>query len=285
MTAINYYPLGTRADSLDWDQPELLLDDPQWTDVPNRTMYRLLGPVEIVRDGQDIAPTAPKIRQLVAMLLLRANRIVNTDTIIRELWPDEPPRSVRTTMQTYVYQLRRMIERTGLATDSDDMLQTRAPGYLLAVDPEQIDVFVFQRLVREGRELMVERRFAEAAEALRKALSLWSGPPLANVNCGSRLSAYVVDLQERRRNAYHLRVQAEMEIGGHRELVGELRSLVTANPLDEELHGQLIRVLDRSGRRSEALAVYRNLRGTLREELGLEPSAELRALHMELLAD
>lgn len=285
MTAINHYPLDTRPNFVDWDEREILLDDPCLPGPPNRTMFRLLGPVEIVRNGEDLTPTAPKIRQLMAMLLLRANRIVNTDTIIRELWPDEPPRSVRTTMQTYVYQLRRMIERKGLAPDGDGMLQTRAPGYLLTADPEQIDVFVFQRLCREARELMDERRFHEAAVSLRSALALWSGPPLANVNCGPRLSAYVVDLQERRRNAYHLRIQAEMEIGRHRELVGELRSLVAANPLDEVLHGQLIQVLDRSGRRSDALAIFRNLRMTLRDELGLDPSAELRALHQELLSD
>lgn len=281
---INCSP-DARPNAIDWYESEVLLDDPFVSGVPNPTMFRLLGPVEIVRDGDDLSPTAPKIRQLLAMLLLRANKIVNIDTIIRELWSDEPPRSVRTTMQTYVYQLRRMIEREGLAPDGDGMLQTRAPGYLLAVDPELIDVFLFQRLCREAREAMDLRSLHEAAGALRGALALWSGPPLANVNRGPCLSAYAVDLQERRRHAYHLRFQIEMEMGRHRELVGQLRSLVAVNPLDEVLQGQLIRVLDHSGRRSDALATFRNLRTTLRDELGLEPSAELRALHQELLAD
>lgn len=246
--------------------------------------FSVLGPVEIHWNGAEIAPTAPKLLQSLAMVVLGAGRVVHTESIIHELWPNGAPKSARTAVQTYICQLRRMFESRGLAQDGDDVLVTKAPGYLLRVDPARVDVFQFQRLRQNGREALDRHRYDAAARAFRAALALWSGPPLANVMCGPRLSAYAVDLQEQRRNTQHLRIQAEMEVGLHRELIGELRSLVAANPLDEGLRGQLMRVLDRSGRRGDALDAYRHLRGALNEELGLEPCTELQQLHYELLS-
>ncbi|MDV6011616.1 AfsR/SARP family transcriptional regulator [Haloechinothrix sp. LS1_15] len=246
--------------------------------------FTLLGPLEILHHGRDCAPTAPKMLQLLAMLLLRAGRVVQSDALVEELWADAPPPSVRTTLQTYVYQVRKLIEREGIALDADRLLLTKAPGYQLAIDPMQVDVFVFRQLCHQGRQALHEQRHQEAASTLRAALSLWSGPPIANVECGPRLTADAVELYEQKRNAHHLRIQAEMAAGMHRELIGELKALVTDNPLDEGLHAQLIQVLDRSGRRSEALEAYRSLRKTLNTELGLEPSSELQQLHHELLS-
>ncbi|WP_246360912.1 AfsR/SARP family transcriptional regulator [Haloechinothrix aidingensis] len=240
--------------------------------------------MEVLKDGTDYAPTAPKVLQLLAMLLLRPGKLVQIDSIVEELWADDPPRSVRTTMQTYVYQLRKCIEQNELAPAGDELLITKHAGYVFTVDPAQIDVFTFQRLFQEGRELLDRDHYTDAARSLRAALALWTGPPMANVNCGSVLSSYVVDLQEQRRTAQHLRIHAELEAGWHRELIGELRALVAANPLDEGMHGQLMRVLSRSGRRSDALATYRNLRAVLNEELGVEPCEELQRLHHELLS-
>jgi DNA-binding SARP family transcriptional activator len=249
-----------------------------------RARFRLLGPLEVHKDGRDVAPTAPKVMQLMALLLFRPGRVVPTDTIVDELWSSGPPRSVRSIVQTYVYQVRRCIEQHGLAADVDAMLVTRPSGYLLQVEPDQIDVFEFQRLCRLGRQALEDRRFADAAGLFRSALGLWSGAPLASVDCGAVLTAYVVDLQEQRRNARHLRIEAEIEAGLHRELVGELRSLVTANPLDESLHGQLMRVLAGSGRRLDAMATFRALRTRLTTELGVEPCGELQTLHHQLLS-
>ncbi|WP_092528552.1 AfsR/SARP family transcriptional regulator [Amycolatopsis arida] len=246
--------------------------------------FTLLGPLEVRKDGRDHAPTAPKILQLLAMLLLRPGKVVPAELIIKELWADNPPRSVRTTMQTYIWQLRRCIEENGLAADGDEILATKPPGYVLHVASAQIDVFAFQRFGQQGRTLLDERRHAEAAAAFRSALGLWWGPPLANVNSGPVLSAYAMDLQEQRRTVQHLRFQAEIEAGMHRDLIGELRSLVATNPLDESLHSQLMQVLSRSGRRVEALATYRQLRAKLNEELGLEPCLELQDLHHQLLS-
>ncbi len=246
--------------------------------------FTLLGPLAVLKNGQDCTPTAPKIMQLLAMLVLRPGKVVQFDSIIEELWGSAPPRRVRTTVQTYVYQVRRCIEANGLAPDAEALLATRPAGYVFRIDPEQVDVFTFQHLCREGRELLDEGRYAEAARSFRTALDMWSGPALAGVNCGSVLSAYAVDLQEQRRAAQHLRVEAEIEGGLHRELIGELRSLAASNPFDEMLHGQLMRVLGRSGRRSDAMATYRQLRARLTAELGVEPCDELQSLHHELLS-
>lgn len=246
--------------------------------------FSLLGPLEVRKDGQDYAPTAPKVLQLLAMLLLQAGKAVHIDAIIKELWSGDPPRSVRTTMQTYIYQLRKCIEQNQLAPDPETLLVTKPPGYVFRVKPEQVDVFVFQQLCQQGRDALRGRNYVEAARTFRSALALWSGNPLANVQCGPVLSAYAIDLQEQQRAALHLRLQAELASGMHRDVIGELRHLVTDNPFDEGLHGLLMQALSASGRRSDALATYRRLRAVLNEELGVEPCAELQQMHTDLLS-
>jgi DNA-binding SARP family transcriptional activator len=245
--------------------------------------FSLLGPLEVRKGGQDFAPTAPKVLQLLGMLLLNAGKAVHVDTIVKELWAGEPPRSVRTTLQTYIYQLRKCIELNQLAPDPENLLVTKSPGYTFRVQHEQVDVFVFQRLCWHGRELLRAGEHVEAAETLRTALELWSGNPLANVQCGPVLSAYAVDLQEQQRAALHLRLQADVASGMHRDIIGELRHLVTDNPFDEGLHVLLMKALSASGRRSDALATYRRLRAVLNEELGVEPCGELQQMHTDLL--
>lgn len=258
---------------------------PSRADPAERLRFALLGQLEILKDGIDHAPTAPKVLQLMALLLMRPGRVVHTHSIIEELWADRPPRSARTTLQTYVYHLRRCIEQNGLAADAEQMLATRLPGYVLRITPSQVDVHNFQQLCQDGRAELAAGQAAAAARSLRAALNTFSGPPLANVACGPVLSRYVVDLQEQRRNASHLRIEAEIACGAHRELIGELRATASVDLLDEVLHGQLIRVLARSGRRSEAMGTYRDLRARLVDELGVEPSGELQQLHLALLSD
>lgn len=245
--------------------------------------FTLLGPLEIRKGSQDFAPTAPKILQLLALLVMRAGRVVHIDSIIQELWAGDPPRSVRTTLQTYIYHLRKCIANNGLGPDPNKILTTKAPGYVFWIEPEQVDVFLFEKRCQEGKDLFARAEFAAASRAYRGALNLWSGQPFANVQCGPVLLAAAVELQEQQRNALHQRIQADMADGLHRELIGELRSLVTTNPLDEELHGLLMRALSVSGRRSDALATYRSLRAVLNEELGVEPCDELQLLHRDLL--
>ncbi len=246
--------------------------------------FNLLGKVEIRRGTKAYGPTAPKLLQTLALLLTEAGMVVQSESLINELWDERPPASAQRTMQTYVYQLRKLLKDNNLVDRPERVLRTEAPGYLLAIDRSQVDGFHFDQLSDRGRAELADGRFEQAARSLRSALGLWSGPPLANVECGPLLSAYAVNLQERRREVHSLRIQAEMEAGMHRELIGELRALTTANPLDEHLHAQLIRVLDRSGRRGEALYAYHGLRDGLLKELGVEPCSELQQLHLDMLA-
>lgn len=250
---------------------------------PHLVQFNVLGALEIVHGPVHHSPSAPKVLQVLAMLVLSANRIVQIESLIEQLWGDQPPRSALTTLQTYIYQIRRFLERQQIVDDGERLVVTRAPGYVLVVPPEQVDVRRFQRLVEAGRAHLRRREHAAAAEHLRAGLRLWSGNPLENVPSGRILTAKIADLTEQRRTAIHLRIEAEMEMGMHRELIGELRSLATLHPLDEGLYGQLIRALHRSGRRSDALAAYHRLRTNLGEELGLDPCRELRVMHQELL--
>ncbi len=247
--------------------------------------FRLLGPVELLKDGVDHAPTRPKILQLLALLVAHPGKIVHIDSIVEELWESRPPRSVRTTMHTYVYLLRRSLAGIGLSATCGEPLVTKPRGYQLRINPAQVDVFPFHRRCEQGRELLAQHSDQEAAHAFRSALDMWTGRPIGNVQCGSLLSAYAVDLLEQRRGVRHLWIEAEINAGKHHELVGELTSLAAANPLDESLHGQLMRVLALSGRRPDALGCYRQLRRRLNDELGIEPCNELRLLHLDMLSE
>lgn len=245
--------------------------------------FQALGSLQVLSGFRDCAPKTPKVLQVLALLLARANRIVPTGSLIKELWGDRGPRSAVTTIHTYICQLRKLIEKN-LSVDSSEMLVTQSPGYLLRVEPGQLDLHDFWNLRREGREHLAQGRFTEASLSLRSALSLWVESPLMNVKQGPQLSAFVVKLEEERRNTLQSAIEAEMELGLHRELVPELRSLTTLYPSDEWLHRKLMVALDRSGRRSDALQVYWVLRGTLAAELGLDPAPETQLTHQQLLS-
>ena len=246
--------------------------------------FSLLGPLEVRKNGIDYAPTAPKVLQLLAMLLIRPGQVVHTDSIIRELWASDPPRSVRKTLHIYVHHLRRCLDQDALTEVPESLLVTKSPGYLLRIDGSQVDVAQFRNLREQGRAALHRQEYSAAALSLQAALDLWAGPPMANVRCGPVLAAYSMELLEQRRSAHQLRIEAEINGGMDRELIGELRGLVAANPLDEGITGQLIRVLGRCGRRSDAMASYRDLRARLNDELGVEPCEELQQLHRELLS-
>ncbi|GAA4520966.1 hypothetical protein GCM10023191_098640 [Actinoallomurus oryzae] len=246
--------------------------------------FKLLGSLEIKHRGRTCTLTAPKQRQVMALLLLRVGRLVQIGSVIEELWGDDPPRSASTTVQTYVYQLRKTIDREGLAPGGQSLLSTQPFGYLLQIEPAQLDVCVFEQHVTEGRRLLDAGQPERASERLQQALDLWTGPPLADVTQGRLLSTDAVRLQEQRMRALELRIQADVQLGRDRDLIGELRSLVARYPLHEWFHGQLIETLHRAGRRAEAMTAYRQLRALLNEELGLDPSPELQRLHLRMLA-
>ena len=246
--------------------------------------FNLLGPLEIVLDDEStVILSASKLGQVLGLLLIRSNEIVSVESLLQELWGDEPPRSALTTLQTYVYHARRMFAREGFGGPSRTLLVTRPRGYLIEVEPDEVDVKVFERLVKQGRALLDESRTEEASDRLRAALDMWRGPALASISVGEVLEAHVAHLGELRIRAVEMRIQAEKQLGRHRELIPELRSLVVDYPLNEYFHGQLINALNRSGRRAEALQAYQNLRRVLKEELGVEPTADVQRLQQEVL--
>jgi SARP family transcriptional regulator, regulator of embCAB operon len=238
--------------------------------------FRVLGPVGIVRDGSVVAPTPPKVRRVLALLLVRANQLVTVDMMIEELWGDRPPRSAVTTAQTYVYQLRKDFDA--------DWIHTLPSGYVLRSGADDLDANVFEDRIERGRALLGTGNASSAAAELRLGLALWTGSSLGDVVHGALLRAHAAHLDEQHQRALELRIQADAALGRHRDLVGELRSMVTAHPFNEWLHGQLMVALSRSGRRHEALQVYQDLRRVLQDQLGLEPEAALRRLHREVLA-
>ncbi|HST66835.1 MAG TPA: AfsR/SARP family transcriptional regulator [Mycobacteriales bacterium] len=236
------------------------------------------------RHDRDHAPTAPQLLQLLALLMMRCNHRVHPESIAHEIWPDEtPPGGVRAGVHSLVSELRGCLEAAGPTPSGRSALAVRRPGYVLRLGPDQLDVLVFDQLVRQGQEAFLAGQYEQASRLLRTGLGLWSGDPMANVRHGPVLSAYAAELEEHRRAARFLRIEAEIEAGRAEELLGELRALVAADPLDEGSHAQLMRVLGRLGRRSEALALYRGLRERLVDELGLEPSETVQTLRRDVL--
>ncbi|WP_340560972.1 AfsR/SARP family transcriptional regulator [Streptomyces sp. GSL17-111] len=246
--------------------------------------FNLIGPFEIVSDdGRTHLPSTPKVCQTLALLLTRPNEIVTSDCLVQELWGERPPRSAITTLQTYIYHARRMFESEQLIPSERALLVTHAPGYLIAVNDDEVDIRVFERLVSRAQTELSQGQPAAAAGHLNRALELWRGPALSNIPAGDMLSGHIVHLEEVRIRALELRIEADNQLGRQRESIPQLRKLVNDYPLNEWFHGQLIAALGCSGRRAEALQAYQNLRRILHDELGLEPSPELQRLQLQVL--
>lgn len=248
----------------------------------------LLGTLEVdhpfaTTPGRAAGITAAKPRQVLAMLAANANTMVSMDQLIDELWPTTPPSTVKTIVQTYVYQLRRFFGEASRSQAGATVLITRPGGYLLTVPREKVDIFQFENLMYRGRAALRLDRPTHAAELLRDALALWRGPVLADVNVGPDLEGLSVYLEEQRLEALSARIEADLADGRHSELVGELRRLVVSHPLHESFHVRLMQALQGCGRRGEALRVYQQLRATLDRDLGLEPSYEAQQLQGTIL--
>ncbi|MEU6711960.1 BTAD domain-containing putative transcriptional regulator [Nonomuraea sp. NPDC046802] len=245
--------------------------------------FLVLGPLAVHdRQGAELTPTPPKVREVLALLLLRNRTLVLTSELIDELWPDSPPVSALSTLQTYIYKLRNILS-DGYGERST-VLRTRPHGYMLAVPPESIDSYHFDRLTTAGNAALADGDPGTAADLLTQALSLWRGPALADVTGGSLLSAYGTALEESRLRALELRIDVDLRLGRHRRAVSELKTLVNDHPLHEVFHIQLMLSLHRSGRRPEALDVYQRLRTLLVDELGVEPSSRAQSMHQAVLS-
>ncbi|RSD19467.1 AfsR/SARP family transcriptional regulator [Amycolatopsis eburnea] len=251
---------------------------------------KVLGPLEVVRDGVAITPSAPKLQRVFSLLAVSANHIVRTEQLIEELWEENPPTSVKTTLQTYVYQLRKLLEmdaaqrQPARRDDGRPVLLTLSGGYMLAVDREALDSSHFERQATQGWTELDDGDPEAAFHTLDAALRLWRGSALADLNPGPVLQAEVLRLDEMRKNALEHRIDAALQLGRHQEVLGELTRLAARQPTHEGFQAKLMLALYRAGRRSEALGVYQRTRAALADELGLDPGAELRRVHRAVLA-
>src|SRR5262245_12904287 len=238
-----------------------------------RLELRVLGPTEALADGVPLALGGPKERTALALLAARAGRVVATDDLIDGIWGDQPTTAARSTLHTYISNLR---SRLG------DVIVRDGGGYRLELEPAQVDVFVFEQAVSQARELAKTDQ-AKAAQTLRLALALWRGHPYSDVAGSLPLELESRRLEEVRLEAVEARIDAELALGRDAELAAELEVLCEENPVRERFRAQHMLALYRSGRQAEALRAYQRTRTYLAEELGLEPSPELQELERLIL--
>ena len=237
--------------------------------------FRILGPLE-VRDGaREVRLRGGKERALLALLLVNANRTLALERIVDGLWGENVPETAQKMVQVYVSHLRKVL--------TPETLHTRPPGYALVLEQEQLDLYRFERAVTDARAALDAGEAQLAADRFREALSLWRGPALTEFASEPFAQSEGTRLEERRVYALEGRLEAEFALGHHRDVVGELETLIAQHPLRERLRSQHMLALYRSGRHAEALASYQTFRRTLSEELGIEPSASLRELERLIL--
>ncbi|MEU8328280.1 BTAD domain-containing putative transcriptional regulator [Micromonospora sp. NPDC048839] len=240
--------------------------------------FRVLGPTQVLlADGREIPVGGPRLRALLALLLLDAGRVVSAERLIDGLYGEHPPRGAANALQSLVSRLRQALPA------EHTPVEFHPAGYRLAVDPADVDAYRFERLTEAGRRALAGGDQPRAAAVLREALELWRGPALADVIDVAGVPAQAARLDELRLAATEDRIEAELALGGHAELVPELRQLVVAQPLRERPRGQLMRALSAQGRPAEALAEFEDARRSLAEQLGVDPSAALAAIHLAVL--
>jgi DNA-binding SARP family transcriptional activator len=236
--------------------------------------FLLLGPLEVWHDGHSLPVRGSKQRALLAVLLLHANHVLSSDRLLDELWGDEPPEARTAALRVRLSQLRKALDVGGTSP-----IVTRAPGYVIEVSPDALDLRRFEQLVEEASSAEP----AVAAAKLREALGLWSGPALADFAYEPFAQAPIGRLEELRLLALERRIEADVTLGRHAELIPELESLVAEHPLREGLRAQLMVALYRSGRQAESLEAYQAARRTLVDELGIEPGPALQELERAVL--
>ncbi|MCY0935096.1 AfsR/SARP family transcriptional regulator [Streptomyces sp. H34-S4] len=246
----------------------------------------VLGPLSAEVNGASIVPTASKPRQILALLALYPGRVMPVPTLMEEIWGTNLPQSALTTLQTYILQLRRRLGTAmgpGAPGSAKEVLVTRHGGYLLQIPSESVDVHAYDSLVAGGQSAFEEGDDERAADLLRKALALWQGPALVDVRVGPILEIEVMRLEESRLVTVERRIDVDLRLGRHTELIAELAELIARHPQHEGLHSQAMVAMYRSGRQATGLDVYRRLRTRLIDELGVEPSPQLQRLHQAML--
>src|SRR5215218_8415185 len=238
------------------------------------TLFRILGPLEVEMGGDTVPLGGPKQRAVLAHLVLRANQLVPAETLLDQIWPEEPPEKVRNVIQTYVSHLRKAL--------GHDRIESHGPGYRLRLDPSELDAARFDALMRDAKKsLPLDPNVAVAT--LEDALALWRGPALADLADQSSLLAEAARLDELRLAAQETRIEGLLAAGVQAQTFGELEALVARYPWRESLWGLLMLAFYREGRQAEALRSYQRVREILADELGLDPSPELVRLHQRVL--
>lgn len=241
--------------------------------------YAVLGPLELVSTAGPINIRGKRVRALLGILLMSSGQLVSIDRMIDDIWLDDPPRSAVENIRTYVYQLRALLDHG----PGHSVLESQPGGYRLNVDPDDLDVTRFLRLVDEAREARRNGQLDTVAALLGDALALWRGAPLAGLELSQAMHAKAVALEEQRWQVEADRILARLALGEAGELVAPLRALVGERPLDERLWCLLLRALTLTGRTGEAVTTFSEARQTLVRELGIEPGPELRSIHASLL--
>jgi SARP family transcriptional regulator, regulator of embCAB operon len=252
-----------------------------------RAEIKVLGALEVSVDGTSVVPTASKPRQLLAMLAMNIGQLVTSSTLKEELWATSAPRSATTTLHTYVMHVRKLI-REALPSDqaaawSRKLLVTKHTGYVLQVEPEAVDSIRYAGLAAAGRAAGLAGDHVRAEGLLSEALGLWRGPVLVDVATGPHLEIEAMQLSERRLTDLTLRIDSDLYLGRHHQVLGELAALCARHPYMENFRAQFMLALYRSGRPGQALEVYHEMVTTIREHLGVDPSQRLRELHRAIL--
>ena len=247
--------------------------------------FGLLGSLEVVdAAGAPVDIGGAQPRTVLALLLIAGGRVVTVDSLIDALWGEAPPASAAGTLQSYISRLRRHLEpERGRGADAQ-LLRRDPPGYRLAVDTDQVDFRRFEQLADDGRALLADGRPDEARAALAEAEALWRGPALVEFHGNETMAGVAARLEERRLAAIEDRIAADLALGRHTALIGELTELIAAHPLREGMRRDLALALYRSGRQAEALRALDDARRVLRDELGVEPGRPLRELEQAILA-
>ena len=233
--------------------------------------FRILGPLEVLRDGVVVPLAGQKQRALLAVLLLHANEVVPSERLIEELWGEDAPKTAATSLQNFVSQLRKAL--------GTDVVETRAPGYRLKVEPDQLDLLRVERLLRDARS----QHASERLRTIGDALACWRGSPLVDFSYEPFAQDEIRRIEEIRLAALEERFEAELELGHYAEIVGDLEALVREHPLRERLRAQLMRALYGAGRQGDALQQFHAARRSLVDELGIEPSPALQRVHQAIL--
>ncbi|HEV2451738.1 MAG TPA: AfsR/SARP family transcriptional regulator [Streptosporangiaceae bacterium] len=253
--------------------------------VPTDMQIELLGPFSVRINQLPVMPDAAKPSAVLALLALNAGSVVTVVSLMEELWGETPPPSALTTLQTYILESRKRIAAAiGPGQDPKWVLQTRQNGYLLDAPGARIDVEEFRELAHAGRAASEGGDHRAAAELLGRALAIWRGPALIDVRKGRVLELEVTALEESRLAVLGRRLDADLALGRHADIISELTALVASHPLNENFAAQLITALYRTGRISRALQVFQRLRNSLVDELGVEPSAQLQRLQHAILS-